>query len=784
MMPPAKGGGVATGHAYQTYQDFSSYEDETGQNMAAGFTGGYGDGGYDAAYDDEYPPQQPYPHPGIRGLQYGGDGRQYAAGGIPGPPQWGYEEEGYGAYGEEEVEDLDNRMDQMTAEQRQAAMEAAQRSQSSKRYQEMERERKRRQLKTAGGAEKTSFFQATKLSLMNSGLIPLKKAEEDEANVQLYEKPVPENDFVRHCVQRRKYPVLLKMEFNNAVKENNQHSLRHGSKKANMEKNQNPRIIPYDFNRVVLEPEEGVADSDYINASYVDSLVQPKAYIVTQGPTEATMPDFWRMVWQEKASCIVMVTRTFDFIRVMCVQYWPAAKNREEVYGGVGITVEVDEQLANFMIRTIRLRKDGEERKVIQFHYTEWPCHSNPFSNALLEFRRRVRQVMNQHPETQDGPVIVHCNDGAGRSGVYIAIDANIELCEEDGVFDVYGYLKKMRGLRRGLVETQEQYKFIYDTLEEYCRGIDSRFPVSDLANKIKEKTLKDKKIKKNAYASEYALICNQTPRFTIGDCAAGHRADNRDKNRNVLIVPPDNFRPYITSFQGNNCTDYINAVFVDGYTHPREYIVTEWPVVSTCSDLWSLVYDHDCSAVVVLCNPSPGVSNSYPSFWPENQKSKKYGQVFTVEYVSHNHYPNIRSWIFKINKKIVSLTELMAGVKAPSKTCQLFQLMCWPQGYKVPTSTNALVELMNMVERWRQRTDYGPVVVVSQDGISRCGVYCAANACIEQVIQHGEVDVFQAVKTVRRHRPQLVENLTEYKYCYDLVLHYVLHYLHKEQTK
>ena len=56
------------------------------------------------------------------------------------------------------------------------------------------------------------------------------------------------------------------------------------------------------------------------------------------------------------------------------------------------------------------------------------------------------------------------------------------------------------------------------------------------------------------------------------------------------------------------------------GYTHPREYIVTEWPVVSTCSDLWSLVYDHDCSAVVVLCNPSPGVSNVSPAqiWWRE----------------------------------------------------------------------------------------------------------------------------------------------------------------------
>jgi len=123
----------------------------------------------------------------------------------------------------------------------------------------------------------------------------------------------------------------------------------------------------------------------------------------------------------------------------------------------------------------------------------------------------------------------------------------------------------------------------------------------------------------------------------------------------------------------------------------------------------------------------------------------------------------NFASQVFRINKKIVSLTELMAGVKAPPKTVQLFQLTCWPMGHKVPTSTNSLVELMNMVERWRQRTDYGPVAVVSPDGRSRCGVYCAANACIEQVIQHGEVDIFQAVKTVRRHRPQLVENMVRF---------------------
>lgn len=46
------------------------------------------------------------------------------------------------------------------------------------------------------------------------------------------------------------------------------------------------------------------------------SILKPNAYIVTQGPIENTVTEFWRMVWQEQASCIVMLTKTFDFIKV------------------------------------------------------------------------------------------------------------------------------------------------------------------------------------------------------------------------------------------------------------------------------------------------------------------------------------------------------------------------------------------------------------------------------------------------------------------------------------
>lgn len=72
---------------------------------------------------------------------------------------------------------------------------------------------------------------------------------------------------------------------------------------------------------------------------------------------QETVYDFWRMVWKQDVSCIVMLTKTFDFTKVMCCQYWPASKEKDERYGEIYIGVEKEEELANFHIRTFRLYK-------------------------------------------------------------------------------------------------------------------------------------------------------------------------------------------------------------------------------------------------------------------------------------------------------------------------------------------------------------------------------------------------------------------------------------------
>lgn len=85
---------------------------------------------------------------------------------------------------------------------------------------------------------------------------------------------------------------------------------------------------------------------------------------------------------------------------------------------------------------------------------------------------------------------------------------------------------------------SKDQYKFVYDTLEEFVTCGNSWFSVSELSQRLKQKSQKNTVTKLNEYQREYMLICKQTPRFTIGDCAGGHRGDNRKKNRDVLIVP------------------------------------------------------------------------------------------------------------------------------------------------------------------------------------------------------------------------------------------------------
>jgi len=615
--------------------------------------------------------------------------------------------------------------------------------------------------------------------------------------------------FEKCCAERKRHPIIFKIEFGSAIMLNDRSSQIVAKLPHNQAKNRTEDIVPNDDNRVVINSPE--TNSDYINASFCSSLVPGEMYIVTQGPMESTVTDFWSMVWQENCPGIVMLTKTFDYIRVMCVQYWPTL-HREEQYGDLRVRVTKEMYYASYIERTIRLAKFGEERDVIHFQFTEWPCYTSPCSGALLNFRRRVAAAFDASSST--GPPVIHCHDGGGRSGVFLLLDSNIRLIEASQQVNIYSYLTKIRSQRSGQVATQDQYKLVYSLVEEFLVCGDTTFSMHDFISSHagQNQASSEKKCEK-----DFTTVNKIKPMMSQGDCAGGHRLDNRNKNRSVLVLPPDIYRPYITSFQGNDCTDYINAVFVDGYIRANDFVVTEWPLSNTIQNFWSMVYDHDVATVIVLDSPKP--STKYPTFWPDYGKPRKYGPVFSVEHVRHGGEPDkakervgLRSGQMEqmdliesqesflsvrldISKKEVaphrktqamcvddkqgkqfsSLTNIVVGVTAPAKRVRLFQLHSGQpgdKGDKCLSSASSLVEMMSSARKWRDSENPdSPTVVVSMDGAEKAGIYCAASHCWDQLIRDKEVDLLHAVRSVRISRPQLVTSLQEYKQCSEIIL-------------
>ncbi|CAI9733301.1 receptor-type tyrosine-protein phosphatase T-like [Octopus vulgaris] len=104
------------------------------------------------------------------------------------------------------------------------------------------------------------------------------------------------------------------------------------TKPENTRKNLHNFILPYDHSRVKLQPDE-ISSSDYINANFINN----QRYIACQGPTQSTLTDFWRMIWQLKCNTIIALNDTITAGKMKCMQYWPDEENNES-FGTIQIS--------------------------------------------------------------------------------------------------------------------------------------------------------------------------------------------------------------------------------------------------------------------------------------------------------------------------------------------------------------------------------------------------------------------------------------------------------------
>ncbi|XP_043534741.1 FERM and PDZ domain-containing protein 2 isoform X3 [Chiloscyllium plagiosum] len=238
-----------------------------------------------------------------------------------------------------------------------------------------------------------------------------------------------------------------------------------GKSPENREKNRYRDILPYDKTRV------RVGVHGYINASYIRMPIgsEEYVYIACQGPLPGTTNDFWQMIWENKVGIIAMMTREHERGKVKCHRYWPDKMYKPMRVNKYQLILENQQILDSFEINAMKMTdsETGEVHYVKHLQFVTWPDHGTPNSSEqLVRFILCMREVHHQ------GPTVVHCSAGIGRSGVLICTDVLLSLINKELSFDIMDIVRNMRRQRHGMIQTKDQYLFCYNIVLEILESI------------------------------------------------------------------------------------------------------------------------------------------------------------------------------------------------------------------------------------------------------------------------------------------------------------------------
>ncbi|KAM9212076.1 receptor-type tyrosine-protein phosphatase C [Dugong dugon] len=573
---------------------------------------------------------------------------------------------------------------------------------------------------------------------------------------------------------------LFLAEFQSIPRVFSKFSIKDARKSFNQNKNRYVDILPYDYNRVELSEINGDAGSNYINASYIDGFKEPRKYIAAQGPRDETVEDFWRMIWEQKATVIVMVTRCEEGNRNKCAEYWPSMEQGTKTFGDVVVKINEHKRCPDYIIQKLNITNKKEKatgREVTHIQFTSWPDHGVPEDpHLLLKLRRRVNAFSNFF----SGPIVVHCSAGVGRTGTYIGIDAMLEGLEAENTVDIYGYVVKLRRQRCLMVQVEAQYILIHQALVEYNQFGETEVSLSELHPYLQNVKKRDPPSEPSPLEAEFQRLPSYRSWRTQH---IGNQAENKSKNRNSNVIPYDFNRVPLKhelemSKESEHDSDesseddsdseetsrYVNASFIMSYWKPEMMIAAQGPLKETIGDFWQMIFQRKVKVIVMLTELKTGDQENCAQYWGEGKQT--YGDIeIDMKDTNTSSAYTLREF------------ELRHGKRKDTGTVYQYQYNKW--NAELPAEPK---ELISMIQSLRQKLPMKkstegnknhrsvPLLIHCRDGSQQTGLFCALLNLLESAETEEVVDVFQVVKSLRRARPGMVSSFEQYQFLYDII--------------
>jgi protein tyrosine phosphatase len=225
---------------------------------------------------------------------------------------------------------------------------------------------------------------------------------------------------------------------------------------ANPDKNRYKDVFCQDETRVVLKWPVG-STNDYIHANW--ALIRgEKKFICAQGPTETTVNDFWRMVWEHKCKAVVMLCNVIEQGRKKCEPYYPEKPDDAPILTSSNIIIKNlgSSELEKILtVSSLELSVEGSEPFTVRHYFwNSWPDRGVP-SNimACLRLLARIKAFY---------PVVVHCSAGIGRTGTIVGLEVCQQTIMAGEPLSLLNVVKELRACRHGAVQTDIQYVYMH----------------------------------------------------------------------------------------------------------------------------------------------------------------------------------------------------------------------------------------------------------------------------------------------------------------------------------
>ncbi|XP_025109022.1 receptor-type tyrosine-protein phosphatase epsilon-like isoform X1 [Pomacea canaliculata] len=636
------------------------------------------------------------------------------------------------------------------------------------------------------GERKTSVFGGERRKSIFAAVFGFAK-DEDLSSVpvytnnrqladSLYDKPtdgVQVDSFRQFVYGKRRGASSLENEFK-ALPSGFTAPYEEAEKVENKDKNHFSGYYPYDFNRVILR-QTGLGD--YINASIIKDYKGRDNYIAAQGPDKRTVLSFWHMIWQENVHEIVMLTKFAENKRVKCDRYW--SENACVTYGDITVKDTMQMVRATYTIRVLKVmhKKTSEARDIRHFHYTEWPEQATPLVHDLLEFIWRVKASRTD----AKGPLLVHCSEGVGRTGTYIAIDSLLQEAEDTGYVDVKTYVERLRHQRKNMVLTKEQYAFVHAALIDGIILGDTRLSAADFC----EGFVRDG----DQLRVGYRKICEQFHELSYLKSALAFRRDSGIENvTDLRNVSCDGiFMQFVPSTLSANM---LRLVDVDSDTDVQKFML----LLRNINALTVVcLHEQDLQIVRRCLEWSKNKIGERQDKQRAREQKKKVGydsesededDYYLMEELSTGHLMEELSTGHLMEElsagpltPVVTANEYRVFVDEYEEMSFLFlSLSGWQQDEKIfsPALVPSVIAMADSIFARQEELGFHPVVLLCGEVQESAGLFCVLCNIVHGIQLEEEVEVYSNVCRVRRLLPEIVTSMEEFLFCHQFAAKYV----------